>query len=125
MLFISFLILDNTMDFKRFIATFHTFVVAPLLFYVGYNKGKVNKNIFTIMTLLGLGAIGWHLSKLLDHHDPSNWGFNQYINILHLTLVGYLFASVGYRQGKAPNHAYILMLIAAPLVLLYHVRNVV
>ena len=54
------------MNFYKFIAVFHTFLIAPLLFYVGWNKGKVNKNIYLLMLFMGLGAIGWHLTKLLD-----------------------------------------------------------
>ena len=109
------------MNFSKFIATFHTFLVAPLLFYVGWNKGKVNKNIYLLMFFMGLGAIGWHLTKLLDSESL----FKKYINIFHILVAGYLFASVGFRQGKAPAYAFTMMLLVAPLVLFYHARRLI
>ena len=107
------------MNFHKFIPLIHTFLVAPLLLFVGLNKGKVGNNVFTLLMILGLVAIMYHLTQLLDH-GFSNLGAKQFTNIFHILVVGYLFACVGFRKGKVPNFAYTLMLLVVPFVLLKH-----
>jgi hypothetical protein len=101
------------------IAQFHVFFVAPLLTYVGWNKGRVPSVLFTVMLVLGLVAMGWHLRKLIQS-GFANFGNSQLINLLHIILVGYLFACFGFRKGKVPDFVFTLMLIVVPFVVYFH-----
>jgi uncharacterized membrane protein len=107
------------MKMKSLTPWFHVFVIAPLLAYVGWNKGHVNKYIFNVMFIIGLSAIILHLGQLLKS-GLSKWGKRQLINIFHIIVVGYLLACTGWRGTKTPSYVFTLMLAAVPFVLYRH-----
>lgn len=53
------------MQNKKLIYTFHLFFVAPLLAYIGWNEGKVNKKIFTLLLILVILMVPYHLKELM------------------------------------------------------------
>jgi len=48
----------------RVIYALHVFFIAPLLAYIGYQKGKVNKKLYDLLLVLGIVAILYHGSML-------------------------------------------------------------
>lgn len=43
----------------------HIIIVAPLLFYIGYNREKTDRAYFELLLMLGFASIGYHLYYLL------------------------------------------------------------
>jgi len=44
---------------------FHIFVVAPLLLYIGFYNGKVQRLYYELLLMLGFATIGYHFYYLM------------------------------------------------------------
>ena len=45
---------------------FHIFAVAPMLFYIGYNKGRVDPRIFQLLMVAGVLVALYHAKRYND-----------------------------------------------------------
>lgn len=50
----------------KWIYIFHILFVAPLLAYIGYNRGQVNPKIYTILLVLAVIVVLYHGKRLLN-----------------------------------------------------------
>lgn len=48
----------------RVIYALHAFFIAPLIAYVGYQKGRVDPRLYDLLVILGIVAILYHGSRL-------------------------------------------------------------
>lgn len=97
----------------------HLVLVAPVLAYAGWFGGKSNPQAFTAMMALGVLVLLYHSYRLYQRWDMpmSYW---KAINIFHILVVAPLFIYVGWFGASTPPAIFTLLLVLAPIVLLYH-----
>jgi len=54
------------------ISLFHTFLIAPLLLWMGYEGKKTGRPYYELMLIAGFGALGYHIKTIVMIIHGSN-----------------------------------------------------
>ena len=57
---------------------FHLFLVAPVLFWIGYNKKEASRYPYEIVLVLGFGSLGYHTYSLMLQLNTVTGGKSDY-----------------------------------------------
>ncbi len=97
----------------------HLVLVAPVLAYAGWFGSGANSQAFTAMMALGVLVFLYH-SYMLYQRWSLPMSYLKAINIFHVLVVAPLFVYVGWLGASTPPAVFTLLLVMAPIVLLYH-----
>lgn len=104
-------------DTRILIRIFHIFIVGSLFLYVGINKNKIKKEMFTVLIYLGFIIILYHLYKLYGYmkENKSIW-----VNIIHILIIGPLLLYIGYNGEKTERKYFEILLMLGFASIGYH-----
>jgi len=102
------------MDSRTLIRLFHILIVGGLFLYVGINREKIYKPLFTILLFLGFIIIFYHLYKML------NVGKGIWVNLLHIFIIGPLLVYIGYNGEKTARKFFEILLMLGFASIGYH-----
>ena len=105
------------MDYDKFVHLFHILIVGGLFIYVGINRDKIYKPIFTGLLYLGLLIILYHLYKIYGYikHGKGIW-----VNLIHVFIVGPLLIYIGFNGEKTTRKFFELLLMLGFASIGYH-----
>lgn len=100
-----------------YVHLFHILFVGTLFLYVGINGIKTPTFIFPILLFLGVLIIVYHSYKayVKSTLNKSNW-----INYLHILLIGPLLIIIGLNGAETSNKYFQLLLMAGMAAIGYH-----
>ncbi len=113
----------NVVDIHFILSLFHLLFLAPLLFFVGYQRAATPKWIYLSLLSMGTLVLGYHTYKFLvrwAQHSSRTW-----IHALHMLTIGPLLMYIGFHQINTPRFAYELLLILAFGMTGYHLFQLV
>ncbi len=102
------------MDYDAFVHLFHVLIVGTLFLYVGINREKIYKPLFSILLFLGFLIIFYHLYKIF------NAGKGIWINLIHVFIVGPLIIYIGYNGEKTTRKFFEILLMLGFASIGYH-----
>ena len=105
------------MDSHAFVHLFHIIIVGGLFLYVGINREKIYKPLFSVLLYLGLLIILYHLYKIYGYlkNSKSIW-----VNLIHVFIVGPLLIYIGYNGEKTTRKFFELLLMLGFASIGYH-----
>lgn len=105
------------MDYQTFVRLFHIVIVGGLFLYVGINREKIAKPIFTILLFLGFLIVFYHLYKIYGYlnADKGIW-----INLIHVIIIGPLLVYIGYTGEKTTRKFFEILLMLGFASIGYH-----
>jgi len=105
------------MDYDAFVHLFHVLIVGSLFFYVGINRDKIYKPLFSILLFLGFFIIFYHLYKIFGYLDI---GKGIWVNLIHVFIVGPLLVYIGYNGVKTTRKFFEILLMLGFASIGYH-----
>jgi hypothetical protein len=105
------------MDSHTFVHLFHIIIVGGLFLYVGINRDKIYKPIFSLLLFLGFVVIFYHLYKIYLY---LNAGKSIWVNLIHVFIVGPLLVYIGYYGDKTSRKYFEILLMLAFASIGYH-----
>jgi len=107
------------MDSHALVHLFHILIVGGLFLYVGINREKIYKPLFTVLLFLGFIIIFYHLYKIFNV-SKSIW-----VNLIHVFIVGPLLVYIGYTGEKTARKFFEILLMLAFSSIGYHLYYLV
>jgi hypothetical protein len=86
---------------------FHIIFVGGLFLYVGTQRDKVHKQMFTTLLVLGIFIVLYHSYKTYNYLQQ---GKQYWVNLLHIFIIGPLLIYIGY-YGEKTNRLYFELLL--------------
>jgi hypothetical protein len=111
------------MNSHLILSLFHLFVVAPLFFYVGFERTAVPDAVFTLFLVLGSIITLYHGYKAYIRFmtsSPYLW-----VNLIHVVLIGPLLVYIGYMAKNTTTPFYEMLLLLAFGATGYHIYSLV
>jgi peptidoglycan/LPS O-acetylase OafA/YrhL len=105
------------MNSLQLVHLFHIFIVGGLFLYVGINREKIYKPLFSVLFYLGLVIIFYHLYKIYGYLK-ANKGI--WVNLIHVFIVGPLLIYIGYNGEKTTRKFFELLLMLGFASIGYH-----
>jgi hypothetical protein len=105
------------MDFHAYVHLFHIIIVGGLFLYVGINREKIIKPLFTVLLFLGFFIIFYHLYKIYGY---LNVGKGIWVNLIHVFIIGPLLVYIGYYGEKTSRKFFEILLMLAFASIGYH-----
>ena len=105
------------MDSLKLVHLFHIFIVGGLFLYVGINREKIYKPLFSVLFYLGFLIIIYHLYKIYGYLK-ANKGI--WVNLIHVFIVGPLLIYIGYNGEKTARKFFELLLMLGFAAIGYH-----
>lgn len=105
------------MDSHKLVHLFHILIVGGLFLYVGINRDKIYKPLFSVLFYLGLVIIFYHLYKIYGYLK-ANKGI--WVNLIHVFIVGPLLIYIGYNGEKTTRKFFELLLMLGFASIGYH-----
>ena len=105
------------MNTELLVHLFHIIIVGGLFLYVGINIEKISKIVFSILIVLGIFIILYHLFKAYKY---LNEGKGIWVNIIHIFLVGPLLIYIGYNKDKTKRLYFEILLMLGFASIGYH-----
>jgi len=102
------------MDYDAFVHLFHVLIVGTLFLYVGINREKIYKPLFSILLFLGFLIIFYHLYKIF------NTGKSIWVNLIHVYIIGPLLIYIGYNGEKTTRKFFEILLMLGFASIGYH-----
>ena len=105
------------MDNTQLIHIFHIIIAGGLFLYVGINKEKISKTLFTVLFWFGLLIMLYHSYKAYNYMklDKGYW-----INLIHILLIGPLLIYIGYNEEKTARRYFEIVLMVGFSTIGYH-----
>ena len=105
------------MDKEKLVHLFHILIVGGLFLYVGINRDKISKVLFTGLFWLGLIIVLYHIYKTYNYIiiGKSFW-----VNLIHIFIVGPLLIYIGYYGEKTARLYFELLLMLGFASIGYH-----
>jgi hypothetical protein len=110
-------------DIHFLLSLFHLLFLAPLLFFVGYQRASTPKWLYLSLLSVGLLVTGYHGYRFAVRWSQSSE--RAWINLFHLLTIGPLLTYIGYHGANTPRFAYELLLIGAFGMTGYHLFQLV
>lgn len=104
-------------DSRILIRIFHIFIVGSLFLYVGINRNKIKKEMFTILIYLGFIIILYHLYKLYGYMNENK---SIWVNIIHIVIIGPLLLYIGYNRENTERKYFEILLMLGFASIGYH-----
>ena len=105
------------MDIEKLVHLFHILIVGCLFLYVGINRDKISKILFTGLFWLGLIIVFYHVYKTYNYIKLGK-GF--WVNLIHIFIVGPLLIYIGYNGEKTARLYFELLLMLGFASIGYH-----
>lgn len=105
------------MDSHKLVHLFHILIVGGLFLYVGINRDKIYKPIFTGLLYLGFLIIIYHLYKIYGYLKVNK---GIWVNLIHVFIVGPLLIYIGYNGEKTTRKFFELLLMLGFASIGYH-----
>lgn len=105
------------MDIEKLVHLFHILIVGGLFLYVGINRDKISKILFTGLFWLGLIIVFYHVYKTYNYIKLGK-GF--WVNLIHIFIVGPLLIYIGYNGEKTARLYFELLLMLGFASIGYH-----
>lgn len=113
----------TVVDLHFLLSLFHLLFIAPVLFFVGYQRSATPKWLYLSLLSVGLLITAYHGYRFAARWSQSS--DRAWINLLHVATIGPLLTYIGYHQANTPRFAYELLLIAAFGLTGYHMFQLV
>jgi hypothetical protein len=105
------------MDIEKLVHLFHILIVGGLFLYVGINRDKISKVLFTGLFWLGLIIVFYHVYKTYNYIKLGK-GF--WVNLIHIFIVGPLLIYIGYNGEKTARLYFEILLMLGFASIGYH-----
>ena len=105
------------MDIAKLVHIFHIIIVGGLFLYVGINREKISKTLFTVLFWLGLLIILYHIFKTYNY---IKLGKGIWVNLIHIFIVGPLLIYIGYYGEKTSRKFFEILLMLGFAAIGYH-----
>ena len=105
------------MNINFLVHLFHIIIVGGLFLYVGINREKIPKILFSILFILGIVIIFYHLFKVYKYIKE---GKGIWVNLIHILIIGPLLIYIGYNRDKTPRLYYEILLMLGFASIGYH-----
>jgi hypothetical protein len=105
------------MDSYTLVHLFHILIVGGLFLYVGINRDKISKVLFTGLFWLGLIIVFYHVYKTYNYIKLGK-GF--WVNLIHIFIVGPLLIYIGYNGEKTARLYFEILLMLGFASIGYH-----
>ena len=96
---------------------FHIIIVGGLFLYVGINRDKILKPLFSVLLFLGFVIIFYHLYKIYGY---LKIGKGIWVNLIHVLIVGPLLILIGYYGEKTSRKFFEILLMLGFASIGYH-----
>ena len=96
---------------------FHILIVGSLFLYVGIYKTEIPKLLFSVLFVLGIIIILYHIYKAYNYYIK---GINPWVNLIHILLVGPLLIYIGYNKTKTSRMYFEMLLMLGFAAIGYH-----
>jgi len=96
---------------------FHILVVGSLFLYVGITKSNIPSLMYSVLTILGIVIILYHIFKV---YKKLQLGFNPWVNYIHILFVGPLLLYIGLNREKTPRPYFEIVLMLGFAAIGYH-----
>jgi len=105
------------MDIIKLVHLFHIIIVGGLFIYVGINRDKIPKSLFTLLFWLGIIIIFYHIYKAYNY---IKIGKGIWVNLIHIFIVGPLLIYIGYYNEKTSRPYFEILLMLGFASIGYH-----
>ena len=105
------------MESHAIVHLFHILIVGSLFLYVGINREKIYKPLFSVLFFLGLVIIFYHLYKIYGYLKV---GKSIWVNLIHVFIVGPLLVYIGYYGEKTTRKFFEILLMLGFASIGYH-----
>jgi len=105
------------MNINFLVHLFHIIIVGGLFLYVGINREKISKTLFTILFGLGIIIIFYHIFKVYNYIKQ---GKGIWVNLIHIFIVGPILIFIGYNGEKTPRLYFEILLMLGFASIGYH-----
>jgi hypothetical protein len=105
------------MNISFLVHLFHIIIVGGLFLYVGINRDKIPKILFSILLGLGILTILYHLYKTYKYLKE---GKSIWVNLIHKFIVGPLLIYIGYNKEKTQRLYFEILLMLGFAAIGYH-----
>ena len=105
------------MNINLLVHLFHIIIVGGLFLYVGINREKISKPLFSIMLGLGIIIILYHIFKVYRYIKE---GKGIWVNLIHIFIVGPLLIYIGYNKEKTQRLYFEILLMLGFASIGYH-----
>ena len=105
------------MNVNFLVHLFHIIIVGGLFIYVGINRDKISKTLFTILLVLGIFIICYHIFKAYNYIKQ---GKSIWVNLIHIFIVGPLLIFIGYNKENTPRLYFEILLMLGFASIGYH-----
>jgi hypothetical protein len=96
---------------------FHIIIVGSLFLYVGINRVKISKMLFSILLGLGSVILFYHIFKVYKYLKE---GKGIWVNLIHIFIVGPLLIYIGYNKDKTQRLYFEILLMLGFASIGYH-----
>jgi hypothetical protein len=105
------------MNINLLVHLFHIIIVGSLFLYVGINREKISKPLFSLMLGLGIIIILYHIFKVYKYIKE---GKGIWVNLIHIFIVGPLLIYIGYNKEKTQRLYFEILLMLGFASIGYH-----
>jgi hypothetical protein len=105
------------MNISLLVHLFHIIIVGGLFLYVGINREKISKTLFSILLGLGVVIIFYHIYKVYNYLKE---GKGIWVNLIHIFIVGPLLIYIGYNKEKTQRLYFEILLMLGFASIGYH-----
>ena len=105
------------MDSHALVHLFHILIVGGLFLYVGINRDKIYKPLFTVLLFLGFVIIFYHLYKIYGYLSDKK---SIWVNLIHVFIIGPLVIYIGYNGEKTTRKFFEILLMLGFASIGYH-----
>jgi hypothetical protein len=105
------------MEASSFVHIFHILVVGILFLYVGITKTNIPKPMYTLLLLLGITIILYHIFKV---YKKLLEGKNPWINYIHILIIGPLLVYIGLNKENTSRLYFEILLMLGFASIGYH-----
>lgn len=98
---------------------YHSFIIGPLLIYIGGKKEKANKKIKDLFVLLAILAIIYHIEIIYKKQFT-----NSAINFIHIFFIAPLLIYISKKEKKT-NEEYNIIMIIGLVITFYFLYNLI
>ena len=103
--------------YNTLVHLFHIIFVGGLFLYVGIQRDKIYKQLFSILLGLGVFIIVYHMYKTYTYLKA---GKGYWVNLLHIFIIGPLLIYIGYYGEKTARLYFELLLMLGFASIGYH-----
>jgi hypothetical protein len=105
------------MNINLLVHLFHIIIVGGLFLYVGINRERNPKILFSIILVLGIVIIFYHIYKVYKYLKE---GKGIWVNLIHIFIVGPILIYIGYNKEKTQRLYFEILLMLGFASIGYH-----